>query len=211
MVKINRIIVMALALSFFSGRGLCEDNLQIPEVAKENLDPKITKSITTRTSVVEFPKQQRVLKSAIEEKCAEIEIYIPRPTLGVPEYKIDPDILSDSDDFTNIETLVIKHSIKSDSGINRLAIEALLPLIKGSRNLKKIIITHVLLDYFLPYLPRDVQILLECSCCYRASDTVKPVEQLKYFANAQLEIYRDKYPGYDINIVPIPTTLFGKF
>ena len=131
--------------------------------------------------------------------------------MGVPIYKIDTHFLDDCEDFTSIENLVIKHSIKSDSGINKRAIEAILPLIKGAKNLKKLVVTHALLDYLLPYLPKDVQILLECTCCYRASDTVKPSNQLIYFANAKLDSYREKYPGYNIDIVPIPTTLFGNF
>lgn len=209
MFNVNKKIVTILTLLCFICASYSFDNITATHpdgnsaLEMVEFKPHLKKTI-------EFPKQSEALNAAIKDGCTEIEIYIPKSTSN-GEKAVDTIVLEDSLDLSFLHSLIIKHSLRSDRGYWIPAVEALLPLIIRAKNLKEITLTHVLLDLVLPHLPSKIKIRLECSCYYRISDTARPTDQLGDFAQTKLAIYQDKYPAYDITIVPIPDCLFSNF
>ena len=160
-------------------------------------------------SKITFPNEKIMLEQEIKRGASSLHIFMPnngvdqfkQKAIKFPEYT--------SEELASIESLTILHSVRTTRGYSEPSVKALFSLVKNAKNLKKITLTYVLTDDFLPHINPTVQVLLDFSCSYAMTDPIHPRSYLEETRDTYLKIYQDKYPNRQISSTEIINPLTG--
>jgi hypothetical protein len=186
-----------------SKRVKAYENLRTKNVEKPLIDSM------PMPSKITFPNEKKRLEQEIKRGVSSLHIFIPnnavyqfkQKAINFPEYT--------SEELASIESLTILHSVRTTAGYSEPAIKALCSLVKNAKNLKKITLTYILTNYYLPHINPTVQILLDFSCSYAMTDPIHPQSYLEEMRDTHLKNYQDRYPNHRINSTEIINLLTG--